>query len=180
MNTWGCNHVSSHSTRAEQDLFMTEQEHACHRILVAALVHDVINTDCQTQNGIFIFIFILFFWSLAGNLGLLIWVIKAEQPQRAALPILSVCAIFSCFGQTMVCLPACGIFNKRTDVDACICTRGLHGRRKRLCMGSWLWEKNTLLHRGLEPASVLCLAFQSDALQTEHGVPPGVLGCSKK
>ena len=118
--------------------------------------------------------------SLAGNLGLLIWVIKAEQPQRAALPILSVCAIFSCFGQTMVCLPACGIFNKRTDVDACNCTRGLHGRRKRLCMGSWLWEKNTLLHRGLEPASVLCLAFQSDALQTEHGVPPGVLGCSKK
>ena len=28
-------------------------------------------------------------------------------------------------------------------------------------------KKNTLPHLGLEPASVLCLAFQSDALATE-------------
>ena len=81
-----------------------------------------------------------FFWSLAGNLGHLIWVIKAEQPQRAALPILSACAVFSCV-QTVVCLPACGIFNKRTDVDACSCTRGLHGRRKRVCRKLTLGEK---------------------------------------
>ena len=32
------------------------------------------------------------------------------------------------------------------------------------------WEKNPLLHQGLEPASVLQLAFQSDALPAE--LPP--------
>ena len=136
MNNLGCNHVGSHSTRAEQDLFMTEQEHTCHRILVAALVHDVINTDSQTQNGtFFLFVFWGVFLTLAGNLGHLTLVIKAEQPQRAALPILSACAVFSCV-QTMVCLPACGIFNKHTDVYACNCIWGLHGHRKRVCTGS--------------------------------------------
>ena len=42
-----------------------------------------------------------------------------------------------------------------------------HGHRKRVCTGSWLWEKNPLPHLGFEPASVLRLAFQSDALPTE-------------
>ena len=59
------------------------------------------------------------------------------------------------------------IFNLRTDVAACDCTRGLYRHRKRVFTGSWLWEKNSLPHRGLEPASVLRLAFQSDALPTE-------------
>ena len=59
------------------------------------------------------------------------------------------------------------IFNVRTDVGTCICTRGLYGHRKRVCTGSALWEKNPLLHLGLDPTSVLHLAFQLDALPTE-------------
>ena len=35
------------------------------------------------------------------------------------------------------------------------------------------WEKNPLLHQGLEPTSALPLAFQSDALPTEL-FPPSV------
>ena len=37
----------------------------------------------------------------------------------------------------------------------------------RVCTGSRLWQKNPLPHQGLEPASVLRLAFQSDTLPTE-------------
>ena len=77
-------------------------------------------------------------------------------------PFLSVCVAFPCV-QTMVWLSVFGIFNVRTDVDVCDWTRGLYGHRKRVCTGSWLWEKNPLPHRGLEPASVLRPAFRSDA-----------------
>ena len=45
------------------------------------------------------------------------------------------------------------IFNVRTDVNACNCTRGCTGTRKRVCTESWLWEKNPLPHRGIEPSS---------------------------
>ena len=58
-----------------------------------------------------------------------------------------------------------------TDVDACDCTRGLYGHRNRVCAGRLLWEKNPLWHRGLEPGSVLHLAFQSDALPAELSGP---------
>ena len=44
-------------------------------------------------------------------------------------------------------LPGFGSFNVRTDVDACNCTWGLYGHRKRVCTGRLLWEKNHLLHR---------------------------------
>ena len=50
----------------------------------------------------------------------------------------------------------CGIFNVRTDADACDCTRGLYRHRK-----------TDLPHRGFEPASVLRLALQSAALPTK-------------
>ena len=50
----------------------------------------------------------------------------------------------------------CGIFNVRTDADACDCTRGLYRHRK-----------TDLPHRGFEPASVLSLALQSAALPTK-------------
>ena len=42
---------------------------------------------------------------------------------------------------------------------------------KESALKSWLWEKNPLLHQGLEPVSVLCLAFQSDDLPTELSPP---------
>ena len=70
----------------------------------------------------------------------------------------------------MVWLPMFGVFNARTDADACHCTRGLYEHRKTVCTGCWLWEKNPLPHRGLEPASVLRVAFQSDA-PIEHFLP---------
>ena len=41
---------------------------------------------------------------------------------------------------------------------------GVYGHRKRVCTESWLWEKNPLPHRGIEPASAAC---RSDALPTE-------------
>ena len=37
----------------------------------------------------------------------------------------------------------------------------------RVCTRNRLWKKNAVSHQGLEPASVLCLAFQSDAVSTE-------------
>ena len=75
---------------------------------------------------------------------------KAQQPREQRYPLLPVCAVFSCL-QTM---PVFGIFNPRTGVDACDCTRELYGHRERVCTESWLWEKNPLPYRGLEPASV--------------------------
>ena len=91
---------------------------------------------------------------------------KAQQPQEQRYPFLSVCAVFSCV-QRLVWLPVFGIFNMHTDVDACDCTRGLYGHRKRVCTESWLWEKSPLPHQGIEPGSVLHLDFQLDALPTE-------------
>ena len=79
---------------------------------------------------------------------------------------LSACVVFL-HVQTMVWLPVFGIMNVHTDVDACDCTRGLHEHSKRVFTGSWLWGKNPLLHRGLEPVSALRLAFQSGTLPTE-------------
>ena len=91
---------------------------------------------------------------------------KAQQPQEQRHPFLPVCVVFS-YVQTMTWLPVFGIFNVRTAVDACDCTRGPYGHRQRVCTGNRLWEKNSLPHRVLEPASVLRLACQSDALPTD-------------
>ena len=41
---------------------------------------------------------------------------------------------------------------------------GVYRHRNRVCTESWLWEKNLLLHRGMEPVSAAC---RSDALPTE-------------
>ena len=65
-------------------------------------------------------------------------------------------------------------------VDACDCTgTGLYGHRKRVCTEGCLWEEKSPLphrHRGLEPASVLRLAFQSNALATELFPPEADMG----
>ena len=54
------------------------------------------------------------------------------------------------------------IFNVRTDVNTCDCTRGSrYGHRKRAGTDSWPWEKNPLPNRGIEPASA---AWRADAL----------------
>ena len=54
-------------------------------------------------------------------------------------------------------------FYMHMDVDACDCTQGLCERHETVCTGSRLWEKNLVLQWGVEPVSVLHLAFQSDA-----------------
>ena len=50
-----------------------------------------------------------------------------------------------------------------TDINACTHTRGCADTIKG-CTESWLWEKNSFLHQGIEPASAKCL---SDVLPTE-------------
>ena len=50
-----------------------------------------------------------------------------------------------------------------TDVNACGCTRWCTDS-VRVCAESWHWEKNSLLQRGIKPASVAC---RSDTLPTE-------------
>ena len=86
---------------------------------------------------------------------------------------MSVSVVFSCV-QTLVWLPASGIFSMCTDVDECDRTRGrgciVWTPEQSLHWMLTLGEKS-LPHRGLEPASVLRLVFQSDALPTELPLP---------
>ena len=78
--------------------------------------------------------------SFVGDSGHHSWLRHSMQPQEQHYPFLSVCAVFSCV-QTMVWLPAFGIFYVRTDVDACDHTWGLHAHRKSLCWKLTLGEK---------------------------------------
>ena len=66
---------------------------------------------------------------------------------------LPVCAVSSCV-QTMVWLPVFGIFNVRTDVDTCDCTRGLYGHRQKVGTGMLTLGEKSLAAPGLEPASL--------------------------
>ena len=56
------------------------------------------------------------------------------------------------------------IFNVCTDVNVCDCTWVCADTCKRVRTESWLWEKNPLLHQGIEPAS---MPWWSDAVPTE-------------
>ena len=117
---------------------------------------------------IFYFIFI-YFLSIAENSGCLTWVRHSSRRSSVPIPI-SICIVFTCI-QTMAWRPVFGIFNVRTGVGASDSTLGLCRYRKRVCTGSWFWEKNSLPHRGLETASVLRLAFQSVSLPAELSLP---------
>ena len=66
---------------------------------------------------------------------------RAQELQEQCYPFLLVSAVFPCV-QTMVWLPVFGIFNVHADVDACDCTQGLYGHRKRVCTGNWLGKKS--------------------------------------
>ena len=57
-----------------------------------------------------------------------------------------------------------------TCAQMCVFTRGCTDTRKRVCTESWLWEKNPLPHRWIEPASA---AWRSDALTNWATAPPG-------
>ena len=104
--------------------------------------------------------------SLAGNSDRLSWVRNSSRKSSATHSYQCVYC-FRLHIQTMVRMSVFGIFNVRTDADVCDCTRGHYGHRNIVRAGRWPREKNPLLHRGLEPASVLRLAFLSDDLPTE-------------
>ena len=97
--------------------------------------------------------------SFARNSGLLAWIGHSSW-KRSAVHFYKYVQYFHVSKQSYGC-QCLGFLNVHTDVDACDCTRGLCGHRKRICIGSWPWEKYTLPHRELEPASVLRLVFQS-------------------
>ena len=60
-----------------------------------------------------------------------------------------------------------GIFNVRTDVSACGCTWGCTDTVRESALKVDTGSKMLLPHRGRKPASVLRLAFQSDAISTD-------------
>ena len=111
-------------------------------------------------------------FSFTGNSGNF-----APQPQEQRYPLLSACAVLLCVPPMVgLWLPAFGIFNVHTDVamlafahGGCTITVKLtepalevdSGREKKRK------KKKSLPYLGLEPTSVLRLAFQSDALPTE-------------
>ena len=78
--------------------------------------------------------------AVAWNSGHFTWV-RLQQPQEQRYPFLTMPAVFSCV-QAKVWLPVLGSFNVHTDVNACDCTRGLYGHRKRVGTKSWLVEKS--------------------------------------
>ena len=89
--------------------------------------------NCRQRALSFFFFFCVWIFnlSLAGrNSGCLTWV-RLQQPQEQRYPFLTVHEVFS-FVHTAVWLPVLGIFNVRTDVSACDCTRWLRGHRKSL------------------------------------------------
>ena len=97
---------------------------------------------------------------------------KPQQLQEQRYPFLPVC-VGVLWVKWKIWLPVLGIFNTHTDVEACDCTRGLykHQDSKRVCTGSWLWEKTLLPHQGLKPTSVLCLAFSRMLYQLSYPCP---------
>ena len=94
--------------------------------------------------------------SLAGNSSRLTWVDTATV--RA--PLYRSYQYVHCFCvQTMVWLPVFWSFDVHTDLDACDCTQGMYGHRKRVCTGNPLWDQNPLPHRRKRTSSALRLAF---------------------
>ena len=93
-----------------------------------------------------------------------------NQEQR--YPVQPVCVVLSC-GQTMAWLPAFGIFNVHTDVDASDCTRGLYGHTSE--SPHWKLTRGEKFRAApgtrTRVISVLRLVFQSDAATTELSPP---------
>ena len=101
----------------------------------------------------------------------------ATSAATAALPISKVYVVLLCV-QTKVWLPALGIFDKHTDVNACDCIWRLCRHPRRVCIESWLCGENPLPHWGIEPASVVCW---SDAVPTElQSLPPELFVCNER
>ena len=87
----------------------------------------------------------------------LTWVSYGTAAWRATLvyPFLPERAAFWSTLNNGVLLPVFGIFNTRTNVDASTAHGGgcTSEHRREVCTESWLWKKNPMSHRGVEPAS---------------------------
>ena len=71
----------------------------------------------------------------------------------------NVCHISVCLDGVL--LPLLWIFNVCTNVMHVIAHRGCSVRTLRVCTESLDWEKNSLLHQGVQPASVACWTWLS-------------------
>ena len=100
--------------------------------------------------------------SLRGNLGHLSWV--RHSSYKSSATHCSQCVQWFCVSNNAIAGSAWD-FNTCTDVDESDCTWGLYKHHKRVGTRSRLGE-----NWGLEPASILHLAFQLDALHTV--IPP--------
>ena len=119
-------------------------------------------TDWTFLNGFFIFSISL---SFAVNSGRLAWVRHSSRKSSATHSYQRV-QYFPVSKRWYGC-QCLGFLTSAQMLMHAIAHGGCSGT-VRVCTGSWLWEKIPLLRRGLEPASVLRLAFQSDPLPTEH------------
>ena len=165
--TW-CGYATSLmalATAQDSRLPMIEQNHVrASRVSCNPVTHRLTASDlAMTQ----LLICISTSLSFAGNVGRPIWLIKGTTAARAGLPIsINVCRHFVC--------PNNGIYDCSCLVHGCWrmrLHRWLYRYHQRVGTKSCLWGKDPLLHLGCEPTSVLCLAFQLDALQTELFLP---------
>ena len=88
--------------------------------------------------------------------------VRPQQPKSSATHSHQ-CVQYCCVSKH-VWLPVFGNVIMHLDVDACNFACGLYKHRKRV------WEKNPLLHQGIEPASVLCLARWSYAQPNSYPI----------
>ena len=83
---------------------------------------------------------------------------------ESSYPTYGACWVFLFFHNSLNSDMDYRIFIMRTDFHVCGCTWGMYGHRYRVCTESWLWEKNPLLHQGMESTSAACW---SNTLPTE-------------
>ena len=123
----------------------------------------------------FYFSFFLFFYNCIVPFGITPMGILSCPPQgkpaatESCYPTYGVCWVFQCFHNPPNSDTDMGIFNMRTDVNACDCTRGCTDTIRESARESWHWGENPLPHWGFKPASAAC---QSVALPTELHHPP--------
>ena len=97
--------------------------------------------------------------------------LKHSSRKSERYPFLPVCVVFPRVQNTSVAASQClGFLTCARQMHAIALTRELCGHCKKVCTGSCPrhGETESLTAPGLEPASVLRLAFQSDTLPTEQ------------
>ena len=102
-------------------------------------------------------------------LGFLLWKIQVAFPgesqlQQLCYPTYDAWWAFWCFLNPPNHDMDNRISNMHTDVNASDCTQGVYWDHSRACTESWLWEKNPLPHRGIEPVLAM---YRSNILPTE-------------